>query len=153
MAATSGHWVPRRMWPALATTRLPSNWKSRSELLYDCRFTANQFVLAPSPLRLTTGDFFQLNPCGHSPYVTSSLLTPQFWLWADMSQYYTWMGGRVDHGSSRGQRSRFWLLEFEIKMAGMFYINSGLQSHAPVQVLRCKWGWGVGAVFPASQCI
>jgi hypothetical protein len=26
--------------------------------------------LAPSPLRLTTRDFFQLNPCGHSPYVT-----------------------------------------------------------------------------------
>jgi hypothetical protein len=26
---------------------------SQSELLYDWRFTANQFVLAPSPLRLT----------------------------------------------------------------------------------------------------
>jgi hypothetical protein len=29
----------------------------------------------PSPLRITTSDFFfQLNPCGHSPYVTSSLM-------------------------------------------------------------------------------
>jgi hypothetical protein len=38
------------------------------------RFTANQFVLAPNPLRLTTRNFlFQLNPCGYSPYVTSSL--------------------------------------------------------------------------------
>jgi hypothetical protein len=29
--------------------------------------------LAINPLRLTTGIFFQLNTCGHSPYVTSSL--------------------------------------------------------------------------------
>jgi hypothetical protein len=32
----------------------------------------NQFVLAISPLRLTTS-FFQLNICGYNPYVTSSL--------------------------------------------------------------------------------
>jgi hypothetical protein len=31
---------------------------SESESLYDCQFTANQFVLAPSPLRLTTSIFF-----------------------------------------------------------------------------------------------
>jgi hypothetical protein len=43
------------------------------ELLYDWRFTANQFVLAKNPLRLTTGSFFQLNTCFRSPYVTSSL--------------------------------------------------------------------------------
>jgi hypothetical protein len=48
--------------------------KSESELLYDWRFPANQFVLATSPLRLTTSNFiFQLNPCGHNPYITSSL--------------------------------------------------------------------------------
>jgi hypothetical protein len=46
--------------------------ESESELLYDWRFTANHSVLArtlrdPRPL------FFQLNTCGHSPYVTSSL--------------------------------------------------------------------------------
>jgi hypothetical protein len=29
--------------------------------------------LATSPLRMMTGDIFQQNPCGHSPYVTSSL--------------------------------------------------------------------------------
>jgi hypothetical protein len=45
-----------------------------SELLYDWRFTANQFVLAPSPLRLTTRIFFQLNTCGYSPCVTFSLM-------------------------------------------------------------------------------
>jgi hypothetical protein len=42
-------------------------------LLYDWRFTANQFVLATSPLRLGTSNFiFQLNTCVYSPYVTSS---------------------------------------------------------------------------------
>jgi hypothetical protein len=47
--------------------------RSESELLYDWRFTANQFVLAPSPLRLTAWIFSQLHTCGHSPYITSSL--------------------------------------------------------------------------------
>jgi hypothetical protein len=52
----------------------PSESKSESELLYDWRFTANRFVLATSPLRITTINFiFQLNTCGYSPYVTSSL--------------------------------------------------------------------------------
>jgi hypothetical protein len=36
--------------------------------------------LAKSPLRLTTGHFFlQMNTCGHSPYVTSSLT--RRWVW------------------------------------------------------------------------
>jgi hypothetical protein len=44
------------------------------ELLYDWRFTANQFVLATNPLRLTTNNFIlRLNTWGYSPYVTSSL--------------------------------------------------------------------------------
>jgi hypothetical protein len=48
--------------------------ESESESLYDWQFTANQFVLAISPLRLTTSNFiFQLNTCGYSPYITSSL--------------------------------------------------------------------------------
>jgi hypothetical protein len=48
--------------------------KSKSKLLYDWRFTADQFVFASSPLRLTTNIyFFRLNTCGHSPYVTFSL--------------------------------------------------------------------------------
>jgi hypothetical protein len=33
--------------------------------------------LVPSPLRITARIFFQLNACGHSPYVTSSLT----WRW------------------------------------------------------------------------
>jgi hypothetical protein len=48
-------------------------WVRESELLYDWRFTANQFVLAPSPLRLKARFLFQLNTCGNSPYVTFSL--------------------------------------------------------------------------------
>jgi hypothetical protein len=42
------------------------------ELLYEWRFTANQFVLATSPLRLTTIFFFNWT-LAVSPYVTSSL--------------------------------------------------------------------------------
>jgi hypothetical protein len=45
--------------------------ESESELLYDWQFTANQFVLATSPLRFTTSIYFQMNTFGHSPYVTS----------------------------------------------------------------------------------
>jgi hypothetical protein len=37
--------------------RTESESESESELLYDWRFTANQFVLAPSPLTLTTRVF------------------------------------------------------------------------------------------------
>jgi hypothetical protein len=60
--------------------RLLSEWES--ELLYDWQFTANQFVLAPNPLGLTTNNFFlQLNPCDRSPYVTS------LW-WEDGSVVY-----------------------------------------------------------------
>jgi hypothetical protein len=48
--------------------------ESESELLYDWRFTAKQFVLATSPLRFTTTNFiFQLNTCSYSPYVKFSL--------------------------------------------------------------------------------
>jgi hypothetical protein len=53
---------------------IPSESESESELLYPWRFTARQFVLATSLLRLTTSNFiFQLNICSYSPYVTSSM--------------------------------------------------------------------------------
>jgi hypothetical protein len=41
------------------------------ELIYDWRFTANQFILATSPLRFTTSISFSTE----QPYVTSSLTT------------------------------------------------------------------------------
>jgi hypothetical protein len=55
-------------------------YKSKSELLYDWRFTANRFVLASVPWGSRPVIFFQLNPCGHSPYVTSSLTRRWFCL-------------------------------------------------------------------------
>jgi hypothetical protein len=71
-----------------------SRAKLKSKLLYDWQFTANQFVLAPSPLRIMTRvvvAVLQLNPWGHSPHVTSSPLRggqPNCW-W---SSYITVMG-------------------------------------------------------------
>jgi hypothetical protein len=45
-----------------------------SELLYDWRFTANQFILATSPLRPKSRIFiFHQNTCVYSPYIISSL--------------------------------------------------------------------------------
>jgi hypothetical protein len=55
--------------------------KSKSKLLYDWRFIANLFVFVSGPLRLTTRDIFQLNSCGNSPYVTSSLTRCVCLLW------------------------------------------------------------------------
>jgi hypothetical protein len=54
--------------------------KSKSNLLYDWRVTASQFVLAPNPLGLIDQIFFQLNSRGHSPCVTSSLTRRWVWL-------------------------------------------------------------------------
>jgi hypothetical protein len=56
-----------------ADHRLTSELSSESELLHNWWFTASLFVLVTSPLRLTTSNIFQLNTCGHSAYVTSSL--------------------------------------------------------------------------------
>jgi hypothetical protein len=48
--------------------------QSVSVLLYNWQFSDNQFVLATSPLNLTTSNFiFQLNTCSYSPSVTSAL--------------------------------------------------------------------------------
>jgi hypothetical protein len=48
--------------PSVLSSQTPvQSWlssKSKSKLLYDWRFTANQFVLAPSPLRVKTDFFF-----------------------------------------------------------------------------------------------
>jgi hypothetical protein len=58
---------PLRTFTGIHSVTSESESESESELLYDWRFTANQFVLATSPLRLTTSNFiFQLNTCGYS---------------------------------------------------------------------------------------
>jgi hypothetical protein len=59
--------------PAVMSLTLHWLTELKSKLLYDRLFTANEFIFAPSPLKPTTRDFFQLNLCGRSPYVTSSL--------------------------------------------------------------------------------
>jgi hypothetical protein len=58
--------------PTVSRTVLEPS-ESESESLYEWRFTPNQFVSAPSPLRHRKNFFYQLNTCCHSPYVTSSL--------------------------------------------------------------------------------
>jgi hypothetical protein len=66
-------WIQRWTFDTISSIpRLPWDWlwpvTSSSE------FTANQFVLETSPLRLKTSNFiFQLNTCGYNSYVTSSL--------------------------------------------------------------------------------
>jgi hypothetical protein len=54
-------------------TLIIKDWVTESDLLYDWRLTANQFFLVPIPVRLTIRDIFKPNPCGYSPYLTSSL--------------------------------------------------------------------------------
>jgi hypothetical protein len=78
--------------------RLTVNWlgrkNSKSELLYDWRFTANQFVLASTlwdPRPEISLFFFQLSPCVHSPYATSSLTRRWIcllWICVDFRQVY-----------------------------------------------------------------
>jgi hypothetical protein len=54
--------------------RIINRLLSESESLCAWWFTANQLVLATSPLTLTISNFFfQMNTCDYSPYVTSSL--------------------------------------------------------------------------------
>jgi hypothetical protein len=57
---------------SLSSLTICCTTESKSEILYDWRFTANQFVLETS-LSDTRPVFFQLNTCGHRRYVTSSL--------------------------------------------------------------------------------
>jgi hypothetical protein len=74
--------VSRDSWPYFSVSRfwetcsltLNTMLPSKSKIFYDWRFTAIQFVLAPSPWGSRSEIFFQLNPCGHSPNVTSSLI-------------------------------------------------------------------------------
>jgi hypothetical protein len=71
---TPRHWVPFQPPPTTCRWRYSNPPQcGSSELLCDWRFTAHQFVLATSPLRLTISNLFQLNTCGHSPYIKSSL--------------------------------------------------------------------------------
>jgi hypothetical protein len=84
--------------------------ESESKLHYNCRFTANQFVLSTSHLRLTADNFFQLNTCDHSPYITSSLTTG----WVCRLQLLLALVGTVNlRFESRGLMTTFYCLRFE----------------------------------------
>jgi hypothetical protein len=78
MAATSGHWLPRRIWSPLATTRcrrLAIPQDSEQTKYY---FSTSGLPSISSSRRQTPWDsrpetFFQLNPYSNSSYVTSFL--------------------------------------------------------------------------------
>jgi hypothetical protein len=75
-------------------SNIQSESESEPELLYDWRYTANNFVLAPSPLRLTARiSFSQLNTYSNSPYITSSLTRGQFF--ADRIVNWMCLQGRL----------------------------------------------------------
>jgi hypothetical protein len=62
----------------LLLCKLPSQDSSQLSEIFRVRVTLrlavySQSVLAPNPSRFTTSFFFQVNPCGHIPYVTFSL--------------------------------------------------------------------------------
>jgi hypothetical protein len=74
-----------------------------SELLWNWRFTANQYVLATSPLTLTTSNFiFQLNTCSYSLYVTSSLTRERVCLWQLLLVFASTLILRSDTRGTRG---------------------------------------------------
>jgi hypothetical protein len=82
---------PGRLVTRNSTDSNESESESESELLYDWRFTANQFISVSSPLRPTTRDSsFQLNRCGNTPYVTSSLTRR----WAQLKRKITDRGSQ-----------------------------------------------------------
>jgi hypothetical protein len=93
-----------------AISRPSRNQKLNSKLLYDWQFSTNQFTLATSPLRLTTSNFFRLNTCGHSPYVTSSLTRG----WVCSLQLLLAVGGAVIlRSESRRTRDHILLSRYE----------------------------------------
>jgi hypothetical protein len=84
--------------------------ESESELLYNWQFTANQFVLEPSPLRLTTSIIFQLNTCGCSHHIISTLTRG----WICRLQLLLVLASAVTLGSeSGGTHDHILLSQFE----------------------------------------
>jgi hypothetical protein len=80
--------------------------QSQLLILYNWRFTVNLFVLAPSPLRPTTGIFFRLNTWSYSPYVKFSLTRG----WVCRSQLMLVLASAVILGcESRGIHDRILL--------------------------------------------
>jgi hypothetical protein len=90
--------------------------ESESGLLYDWRFTANQFVLPTSPFRRTTSNsILQLNTFGYSSYVTSSLTRG----WVCRLQLLLVLASAVIlRSESRGTRAYFTLSDSRLSQPG-----------------------------------
>jgi hypothetical protein len=119
--------------------------ESESELLYDSQFTTNQFILAPSPVRIMASNFFfQLNPCSYRSYVTSSLT----WGWVCCLQLLLVLSIAVIFGSeSLGTHDHILLCQF--------WDSPNLEGQVPLFIsLRNRvaqlYPQAVGSLFVAS---
>jgi hypothetical protein len=108
-----------------------------SELLYDWRFTANQFFLTLIPLRLTATNFFPpMNTCSHSLYITSSLTRG----WVCHLQLLLALASTFILGSeSRGTRDRILLSQIRnfpfcclLRLAGLRWRYSTPPPHGNI---------------------
>jgi hypothetical protein len=95
---------------APSANRLSTNRVRVSDLLYDWRFAANQFVLATSPLRLTTSTFFTWT------LAVIVLMSQPLW-WEDRSVVYScfWLSPEQSFSSSSpvGLMVTFYCFRFE----------------------------------------
>jgi hypothetical protein len=62
--------------------------------------------LAPSPLRFTARFFFQMNTCGHRPYITSSMTS---WLVCHLQLLLVLARAFILGSESRGTRDHIFL--------------------------------------------
>jgi hypothetical protein len=127
----------------------PPESDSESELVYDYRFTANQFVLATRILRLTTSIFFQLNTCNSSPYVTSSLTRE--WVWIGLIWLRIRTSGRLLWRRQRTFRFHK-MLGYERKMSDWRLLKKG---SAPCYTVQTQTGdlWGPRGHADEEGCV
>jgi hypothetical protein len=132
-------------------TMIGSFGRSQSQLLYDWQFTANQFALATSPLRLTSSNYiFQLNICSYSPYVTSSLTRG----WVCRLQLLLALASVVSGPSPAGIMITFYCLRVETpptwRTKSTIYISkeqsgpvippgTGFPFHRPLRLAGLRW--------------
>jgi hypothetical protein len=124
--------------------------ESESELLYDLRYTANQFVLAPSPLTLRARILFsQLNTCGHSPYIISPLTGGWF---CNLQLLLALASAVILRSEPRGTRDHILLSQIrDFSFVASYYSHEPSSKHRFQEYLyccmriRCR-----GKVFPES---
>jgi hypothetical protein len=126
------------------TSSTPTVLRMPNESLYDWWFTANEFVLEPSPLRLTARIFFpQLNTCGHSPYITSSLTRG----WVCYLQLLLALASILFIGSeSRGTRDHILMSQIRefpfchlLRLAGLRWRYSTPPIHGKCRMIGLSW--------------